>query len=37
VANKGCKASDVEKLIGTIKQRVKEKFGVELELEIEIW
>ena len=37
VANKGCKASDVEKLIGTIKQRVKEKFGIELELEIEIW
>ena len=37
VANKGCKANDVEKLIGTIKQRVKEKFGVELELEIEIW
>jgi len=37
VANKGCKAGDVEKLISTIKQRVKEKFDIELELEIEIW
>lgn len=37
LANKGCKASDVLKLIDKIKASVKEKFNVELQLEIEIW
>lgn len=37
VANKGCKAADVEKLINLIKERVKQQFDAELELEIEIW
>ena len=37
VANKGCKSRDVVRLIDAIKQRVKEHFDIELELEIEIW
>jgi UDP-N-acetylmuramate dehydrogenase len=37
IAQKGCKSSDVLKLIDIIKQKVSEKFNVELELEIEIW
>ncbi len=37
VAGKGCQSRDVIRLIDAIKQRVKEKFGTELELEIEIW
>lgn len=37
IAEKGCKSSDVTSLIDTIKKKVKEKFDVELELEIEIW
>jgi UDP-N-acetylmuramate dehydrogenase len=37
IAEKGCKSSDVKRLIEDIKQRVKEQFDVELELEIEIW
>jgi UDP-N-acetylmuramate dehydrogenase len=37
IAEKGCKSGDVIALIDTIKQKVKEKFDVELELEIEIW
>jgi UDP-N-acetylmuramate dehydrogenase len=37
IAQKGCKSRDVMQLIDTVKQKVKEKFGVELELEIEIW
>ena len=37
IAEKGCKSSDVIRLIDAIKQRVKERFDVELELEIEIW
>lgn len=37
VAQKGCKSSDVMKLIDMIREKVKAKFGVELELEIEIW
>jgi UDP-N-acetylmuramate dehydrogenase len=37
IAQKGCKSSDVMQLIDKIRQKVKEKFGVELELEIEIW
>jgi len=37
LTEKGCKSADVLKLIEQIQQRVKEKFDVELELEIEIW
>lgn len=37
IARKGCKSSDVMQLIDKVRQKVKEKFGVELELEIEIW
>ena len=37
IAEKDCKSRDVARLIDVIKQRVKEQFGVELELEIEIW
>jgi UDP-N-acetylmuramate dehydrogenase len=37
IAKKGCKSRDVMRLIDAIKQRVKEKFDIELELEIEIW
>jgi UDP-N-acetylmuramate dehydrogenase len=37
IAEKGCKSRDVMRLIDAIKERVKEQFGIELELEIEIW
>ena len=37
IAHKGCKASDVKRLIESIQQRVKEKSEIELELELEIW
>ncbi len=37
IAQKGCKSSDVMRLIDAVRQRVKEKFDIELELEIEIW
>ena len=37
IAEKGCKSQDVIKLIELVKKRVKEHFGIELELEIEIW
>lgn len=37
VANKGCKAADVVELISIVKEKVNEKFDVELELELEIW
>jgi len=37
IAQKGCKSRDVMRLIDAIKQRVKEHFDIELELEIEIW
>ena len=37
IAEKGCRSRDVMRLIDAIKQRVKEQFGIELELEIEIW
>ncbi len=37
IAEDGCTSRDVTQLIETVKQRVKEKFDVELELEIEIW
>jgi UDP-N-acetylmuramate dehydrogenase len=37
VAQKGCKSSDVMKLIDVVKEGVKKRYGVDLELEIEIW
>ncbi|MHC4509138.1 MAG: UDP-N-acetylmuramate dehydrogenase [Planctomycetota bacterium] len=37
IAENGCTSRDVMRLIEAIKQRVKEQFDVELELEIEIW
>jgi UDP-N-acetylmuramate dehydrogenase len=37
IAENGCTSRDVMRLIDVIKQRVKERFDVELELEIEIW
>jgi len=37
IAEKGCKSRDVIRLVEAIKQRVKEQFDIELELELEIW
>ena len=37
IAEKGCTSRDVMRLIEAVKQRVKEQFDIELELEIEIW
>ena len=37
LAEDECKSRDVMRLIDAIKERVKEQFGIELELEIEIW
>jgi UDP-N-acetylmuramate dehydrogenase len=37
VAQKGCTSKDVLKVIDAVKKKVKEHFGVVLELEIEIW
>jgi len=37
VAGKGCSSRDVLRLIEAIQQRVKESFGVDLELELEVW
>jgi len=37
IASKGCTSRDVMNLIETVKEKVKEKFDVDLELEIEIW
>jgi len=37
IVQKGCESRDVIRLIDAAKQRVKEQFGIELELEIEIW
>jgi UDP-N-acetylmuramate dehydrogenase len=37
IAQKGCKSRDVMRLIEAVRQRVKEKFDIELELEVEIW
>jgi UDP-N-acetylmuramate dehydrogenase len=37
IAEKGCTSSDVMKLIEDIRQKIKEQFDVELELEVEIW
>jgi UDP-N-acetylmuramate dehydrogenase len=36
-AEEGCKSRDVVRLIDAVKERVKEQFGIELELEVEIW
>jgi UDP-N-acetylmuramate dehydrogenase len=37
IADKDCVSRDVVRLIDAIKERVKEQFDTELELEIEIW
>ncbi len=37
IANAGCTARDVLRLIDLVRSRVAERFGVELELEIKIW
>ncbi len=37
IAHKGCTSNDVQRLIEAVRERVKDKFNVELELEIEIW
>jgi UDP-N-acetylmuramate dehydrogenase len=37
IAEKDCKSLDVMRLIDIVKQAVKEKFDIDLELEIEIW
>jgi UDP-N-acetylenolpyruvoylglucosamine reductase len=37
VAKDGCTSRDVMQLIDTIKQKVREQFEVELELEIGVW
>ncbi len=37
IAEKGCKSSDIRQLIDLIRTKVRDKFDVTLELEIEIW
>jgi len=37
IARPGCTSRDVMRLIDVVRQRVKEKFDIDLELEIEIW
>ena len=37
IAQEGCKSRDVMRLVDAIRERVKERFDIELELEIEIW
>jgi len=37
IAGKGCTSRDVTRLIDTIRERVRQQFDVELELEIEVW
>lgn len=37
VANKNCSAQDVLRLIDLVRGKVAERFGIELELEIQIW
>ncbi|HUW20625.1 MAG TPA: UDP-N-acetylmuramate dehydrogenase [Sedimentisphaerales bacterium] len=37
IAEEGCTSRDVMRLIDAIRQRVKQQFDIELELEIELW
>jgi UDP-N-acetylmuramate dehydrogenase len=37
IAKEGARSADVLKLIALVRQRVAEQFGIELELEIEVW
>jgi UDP-N-acetylmuramate dehydrogenase len=37
VAREGCTSRDVIQLIDVIRQKVREQFDVELQLELEIW
>lgn len=37
IAQEGCRTQDVMRLIDAVKQRVQEKFDIELETEIEMW
>ncbi len=37
LAEQGCKSSDVMQMIEAIKNKIKEQYDIELELEIEIW
>jgi len=37
IAQEGCKSRDVVRLIDAVRGRVQEQFGIELELEIEVW
>ncbi len=37
VAREGCTSRDVMQLIDTIRQKVRERFDVELQLELEVW
>ena len=37
VAEDGCQSRDIMQLVETVQQGVHEQFGVELELEIEVW
>ncbi len=37
IAQKGCTSKDVMQLIKLVRERVKKRFDIELELEIEIW
>ncbi|MBL7154656.1 MAG: hypothetical protein ISS79_13160, partial [Phycisphaerae bacterium] len=37
IAQKDCRSRDVMRLIDVMKERVKEQFNTDLELEIEIW
>jgi UDP-N-acetylmuramate dehydrogenase len=37
ITDKDCKSSDVKRLIEAVRERVKESFNIDLELEIEIW
>jgi UDP-N-acetylmuramate dehydrogenase len=37
VAQDGCTSRDILRLIDAVKQRVRERFDIELELELEIW
>ena len=37
VTSEGCKSDDVLRLVDLIRSKVSEQFGVDLELEIQIW